>query len=347
LVVYSRVGGGHFSAARALAAALGATGCVDARLVDVYLECGRFPVTLFPKAYAWLARGHPAAWRAVYRGSELPPTDPGLILGPFLRPGLRALTRGYRPDLIVSVLPVVNGLLAESARAVGARMEVVLTDWHAVHPFWVGRGVDQYTAPTESSRSDCVKFGAAPNAVCVEGIPVRREFTAEARTSSAAARPRILVMVGAEGSPRALGNVAYLARAGLTAEMVVVCGRDGELRRKVQALPSAMPIRTLGYVEDVADLMRSADLLVTKAGGVSLAEAFCCRVPVVIHDVLPGAAGGAGRSRLRSCAAARQRKDRVGHGRSVGVRRGGRVASPRRGSRVKPSHWDHRARSSR
>jgi processive 1,2-diacylglycerol beta-glucosyltransferase len=45
-------------------------------------------------------------------------------------------------------------------------------------------------------------------------------------------------------------------------------------------------------VDNVAELMRTCDVLVTKAGGLTLAEAFCCGVPVVIQDVLPGQEAG-------------------------------------------------------
>ena len=48
LLVYSRVGGGHLSAARALAEAFEATGRVHTQLVDAYIESGRFPITLVP-----------------------------------------------------------------------------------------------------------------------------------------------------------------------------------------------------------------------------------------------------------------------------------------------------------
>ena len=53
-----------------------------------------------------------------------------------------------------------------------------------------------------------------------------------------------------------------------------------------------MPLHALGFVDNVAELMRAADMLVTKAGGLTLAEAFCCGVPVVVHDVLPGQEAG-------------------------------------------------------
>jgi UDP-N-acetylglucosamine:LPS N-acetylglucosamine transferase len=299
VVVYSRVGGGHLSAARALASELEATARCDARIVDAYVDCGTFPVTLFPAAYARLARSHPRLWSLVYHGSSRR-VNPSLIVGRFLRTGFRKLIAEEQPELVISVLPVVNGLLAEAAKPVGARLEVVLTDWHSVHPYWVARGVDHYTASTQSSRRDCIRFGALPDSVDVIGIPVRREFAVHGpanrqRLLELELDPRrftILAMVGAEGSPRALRNVARLARAHLDAQLVVVCGRNDELRRRVGRLPACMPLKALGFVEDVADLMRATDLLVTKAGGLTLAEAFCCQMPVVIHDVLPGQEAG-------------------------------------------------------
>ena len=95
-------------------------------------------------------------------------------------------------------------------------------------------------------------------------------------------------MVGAEGSPRALQNIASLARATCDIQVLVVCGRNHELRRDVQRLKATVPLRAVGFVDNVADLMQAADVVVTKAGGLTLAEAFACRTPVVVHDVLPG-----------------------------------------------------------
>jgi UDP-N-acetylglucosamine:LPS N-acetylglucosamine transferase len=273
-----------------------------ARLVDAYLDCGRFPVTLFPAAYARLARNHARLWAALYHGSNTS-LDPTRVLRPFLRAGFRTLMTLERPDLVVSVVPVVNGVLVEATEAAHARLEVVLTDWHSVHRFWVAPGVDHYTAPTDSARKDCIRFGAPAAKVDVVGIPVRRAFSAHVGRHSEPTRDlselglnpgkfTILAMVGAEGSPRALRNIAQLAQLELDAQLVVVCGRNDVLRQRVQRLPARMPLHALGFVEKVAELMRGADVLVTKAGGLTLAEAFCSRVPVVVHDVLPGQEAG-------------------------------------------------------
>jgi UDP-N-acetylglucosamine:LPS N-acetylglucosamine transferase len=302
--MYSRVGGGHLSAARALVAALEDTGRCTARPVDVYVDSGRFPVTRFPTIYAHLARSHPHLWSLIYHGSgSSRKLNPSWVVGPFLRHGVAKLMHTEQPDVVIGVLPAINEVLAAASARVDATLEVVLTDWNDVHPFWVAPGVSHYTAPTEAARADCLRYGAAPDAVDVVGIPVRRQFAIEPTETPDRMRElggigldpnrfTILAMVGAEGSPLALRNVAELARSDIDAQLVVVCGRSRKLRARIQALPARMPVRALGFVETISSLMRCSDLLVTKAGGLTLAEAFCCGVPVVIHDVLPGQEAG-------------------------------------------------------
>jgi UDP-N-acetylglucosamine:LPS N-acetylglucosamine transferase len=265
-------------------------GRCSARLVDIYVDCGRWPVTRFPNIYAELARNHPHLWWLIYRAASRQ-LNPSWVVGRSLRAGLAQLVQHERPDVVVCTLPAVNGLLVEAAHSVGARLEVVLTDWHSVHPYWTAKGVDHYTAPTESARGDCVRYGAPPDLIDVVGIPVRRDFALH-ETNRRAGRFTVLAMVGAEGSPRALRNLAALADSDLNAQLVVVCGRSKQLRAEIERLPSRLPLEVLGFVEDIATLMRSCDVLVTKAGGVTLAEAFCCAVPVVVHDVLPGQEAG-------------------------------------------------------
>jgi UDP-N-acetylglucosamine:LPS N-acetylglucosamine transferase len=299
LLIYSRVGGGHLSAARALATELEATGRAETRLLDIYVEAGRFPVTLFPRAYAELARHYPRVWSLIYQTGRLH-LQPRAVLKPFLQSGLQRVLERERPDVIISVLPAVNGLIANESRACGTRFEVVLTDWHSVHRFWVADGVDHYTAPTESARQDCVRYGAASECVEVVGIPVDRAFATpvlNARSTLAALSLdwrtfTVLAMVGAEGSPGALRNLAYLMQMNSSGQLIVVCGNNQRLRRQLERRPHSMPTRALGFVDNIAELMCAADLLITKAGGLTLAEAFCSGTPVVVHDVLPGQEAG-------------------------------------------------------
>jgi 1,2-diacylglycerol 3-beta-galactosyltransferase len=44
----------------------------------------------------------------------------------------------------------------------------------------------------------------------------------------------------------------------------------------------------LGYCDNIPELMRASDLLVTKAGPGAIAEASLAEVPVVVYDFVPG-----------------------------------------------------------
>ena len=49
-----------------------------------------------------------------------------------------------------------------------------------------------------------------------------------------------------------------------------------------------MRLTVVEWTDRVADYMRIADVLATKPGGITLAEAAACRVPLVLFDAIPG-----------------------------------------------------------
>ena len=71
---------------------------------------------------------------------------------------------------------------------------------------------------------------------------------------------------------------------------VVVTGRNAALRQKLGELAPSLPtpMTILGYCNNVPELMRASDLLVTKAGPGTIAEASVAEVPVVVYDFVPG-----------------------------------------------------------
>jgi UDP-N-acetylglucosamine:LPS N-acetylglucosamine transferase len=72
--------------------------------------------------------------------------------------------------------------------------------------------------------------------------------------------------------------------------LVVVCGRNETLKAKLEDLAHSLPtpVTVLGFTDRIPELMRAADLLVTKAGPGTLAEANAAQLPVVVYDYVPG-----------------------------------------------------------
>jgi len=86
--------------------------------------------------------------------------------------------------------------------------------------------------------------------------------------------------------------------------VVVVCGKNDALRKELEeladrdrmrlaALPQPMDhaspdFQVLGFVANMEDWMVAADVLVSKAGPGTIAEACACGLPVLLYDFFPG-----------------------------------------------------------
>jgi len=308
-IVSSRVGGGHQSVAEALREALCALPDppVEVWVDDLYLQYARFPASRVPWFYATVTRRYPRIWRLVYDVTNRPPSGPRLnwvgdVVG---GPALRELIAEREPHTVVTVLPGTTGFVARSVvrSKVAASVEVVVTDWADIHLGWASTFPARYTVPTENAARSLTDVGIDPSAVSVSGFIVREQFARVDQSQQARRQARerlglpldrflILAMVGAEGSPAALAHLRALAEVPLDADVLVVCGRNRRLFRRVERLAqrsaTATSVRPLGFVEHVAELMLACDLLLTKTGAVTLAEAFCCGLPVLAFDPLPG-----------------------------------------------------------
>ena len=69
--------------------------------------------------------------------------------------------------------------------------------------------------------------------------------------------------------------------------LTVVCGRNEKLKTRLEKL-NAKNVRVLGYTGEVSLLMDSADLYLTKAGGISTTEACFKGLPMVFIDAVSG-----------------------------------------------------------
>jgi len=109
--------------------------------------------------------------------------------------------------------------------------------------------------------------------------------------------PVLLLMGGGDGA----GNMDQYAWAvhrelgrSTDVQLVVVCGRNAGLRSRLGRRLAAShvagrrPARVLGFRRDMALWMRAADLLLTKAGPSTIAEALTVGLPVLLYGYLPG-----------------------------------------------------------
>src|SRR5205823_8368911 len=98
----------------------------------------------------------------------------------------------------------------------------------------------------------------------------------------------VLVMGGAAGVGGLLNQVRVLSWEAHQWQVIAVCGKNEKLRGRLARLHFATPTLVLGFVENMPELMRACDLVVTKAGPGAIVEALATGLPLIITGYLPG-----------------------------------------------------------
>jgi len=305
LFLISDTGGGHRSAANAITAALDevrAPYAFEHRIDDVAAHCS-FPLTQLGLGYSMALRYAPPVYGALYYATNGRRRYRALVrfCEPLYRERLRDLFLSYRPDVIISVHPLLNHA-ALRARADAHMLHIpivtVITDLGKVHESWLTPEADAVVVPAREVYERALSRGVSPSRLRMLGQPISPKFDHVVGTK-AELRDQLdlpqesfvtLLMAGGEGGGKLLPTTLALAKSGLPMHLVVVCGRNETLKAKLEEMAGAlaMPMTILGFTNKIPELMRAADLLVTKAGPGTLAEANAAKLPVVVYDYVPG-----------------------------------------------------------
>ena len=129
------------------------------------------------------------------------------------------------------------------------------------------------------------------------GIPVLPEFAhvvsprvARSRLGLRPDLPAILVLNGGLGVGPALALIAAGSACPPPCQLLVVTGHNPRLEAQARAAAAQakLPVVVRGFVDNVHDWMDAADLIVSKSGGLTMAEALAKGRPVMIMDPIPG-----------------------------------------------------------
>jgi 1,2-diacylglycerol 3-beta-galactosyltransferase len=317
LFLMADTGGGHRNAARAVGESLELA--YPGRFAPVLCDPLGGPgssrlLRWVTGLYGPVVRRAPWLWGAAYYATNLRPAM-WLLRRTLLRPADRAAAGAARarpPAVIVSFHPL-TGMAAVWARdqvAPLAPVVTVVTDLTAMHAAWRYADADLIIAPPAAAARHRPAGGRArasrpgrfvPGPWAVAGPPVRRDFDggrlpagqqAALRRSLGLARDRFVVLLtgGAEGSGGLGRRAAAILRRFTDVHVVVVRGRNTALKRRLDrlALRSGGRLTVTGLADNMSDWLRCCDLVVTKAGPGTIAEATCCGVPLLLTAHLPG-----------------------------------------------------------
>jgi len=170
----------------------------------------------------------------------------------------------------------------------------VVTDFEA-HALWMDEFVDLYCVAAEETKARLVARGVGPDLVIPTGIPVSGRFSQ--KVDGRAVHKRfglrddqrvLLVLSGGFGMGPVAEILTELDKVEQPFQVLVVTGRNQELRRDLAAQDRQHPTHVLGFASNMHELMAISDLVITKPGGLTSSEALAMAKPLLILNPIPG-----------------------------------------------------------
>jgi processive 1,2-diacylglycerol beta-glucosyltransferase len=175
--------------------------------------------------------------------------------------------------------------------------QVTATTDFETHRLWFNQPCERYFTATEGGALYLQHFGVPAGDTTATGIPIHPVFAkpkdqAECRRRHGIAgdRPVILQLAGGFG----VGPVVQLYQALLSVnrpvEVVVVSGRNAELKKELEGVevPGRHRSQVMGFTDQIDELMASADLVVSKPGGLTTSEVLARGAALVVVNPIPG-----------------------------------------------------------
>jgi len=289
LILTASTGAGHDSVAVALQEALRELAPdVNVRILDPVAGNGPLPAGRWYEATVAYA---PWLWSLFYFATDnRGAVRLGIAAGALLwARRLRSAILAERPEVVIAVHPICVRLAADVLRAVpdAPPLHCVVTDLATIHRCWACDDVDAFYVATPEARDALVAMGIAPERIAVTGLPLRAAFARAPQPPADGASPNALILGGASPSRRVEKVVRTLLAAQVPLHLVVVCGRNARLGRRL-ARAAGNRATVLGWCDDMAALMRRSSVVIARAGPTTLVEALSQARPVVVYQVLLG-----------------------------------------------------------
>jgi 1,2-diacylglycerol 3-beta-galactosyltransferase len=220
------------------------------------------------------------------------------VFEPISDPVAEEIVRSEPAAVYVSCHPIYNQAIPLVIHRLGINSKFVnvVTDLVTGHVAHYYPDVDHCVVPTEEARQEAIENLVPPKKITVTGQPVWPDFrermgnrkATRAQLGLDPSKPVVLLMGGGDGMGRLGVTGREIAFSGLPLQLVVVCGRNQAVKRDLEFINPRMPMKVLGFVNNIPELMGAADILVTKAGPGTIAEAFIAGLPILIYDAVPG-----------------------------------------------------------
>jgi UDP-N-acetylglucosamine:LPS N-acetylglucosamine transferase len=299
LIISSDTGGGHRSAAAAIVAGIQSLVESDSyaiRTVRAIEEAHHITAKLVA-IYNWLLRNKQHWMKYLYWAVNRFRPDAHPFFYKRTVKYVAGLFQRWCPHIVVSVHPLTQHMFARVLKELGLadRIPLVTVVTDPYYGFWKGWACDDvslYLVASEEARRQLIDYGIAPERIKISGMPVHPKFSFPGDRAARVARTAlgldpekftVFLNAGWEGG----GNIPHifreLVRGQLDVQAIFLAGRNEALKHEAEMLAAdaKFPIKVIGYSDEVEKLMRAANVMISKLGGLTTFEALASGVPII------------------------------------------------------------------
>lgn len=305
LIISSDTGGGHRSAAQALVEGINRVWEGDSKVVRVVkaVEESHHITEKLVGAYNWTLRNKQHWMKYLYWAINRFRPETREFFHKRCIGFCTEIFEKWCPHIVVSVHPLTQHIFARILKNLNLSNQIplvtVVTD--PCYGFWKGWACDDvslYLVANDEARQQLIDYGIAEEKIKISGMPVHPKFHELGEKDARNAREAyglnaekftIFVNAGWVGGGNIPQIFRELVRGELDVQAIFLAGKNEELKREAEELAkiAKFPVKVIGYSDEVEKLMQSANVMISKLGGLTTFEALACRLPIIADATTP------------------------------------------------------------
>lgn len=183
-----------------------------------------------------------------------------------------------KASIIISTFPVCTKYIStyKKKNNKDLKLYTYITDIEA-NKEWISDEIDTYFVASDETKMQIVENNISEEKIRVVGIPVRKEFKNEMCVKD---KNEIVVMGGGLGLIPDMKLTLESLVQNKDIHITLLAGKNEKLLEQYNNKYDNMTV--VGYTNEVYKYMKKAELVITKAGGITLFEAIYSKTPIYI-----------------------------------------------------------------
>ncbi|WP_078394216.1 MGDG synthase family glycosyltransferase [Shouchella patagoniensis] len=296
LIFSASIGNGHNQAAKALQHEFNNQG-LHPEIVDTFHTISPSLHNLMLSSYIRLLKLSPLIWRKLYFYAEEHPLF--LLLdrfGTFFVEQLYSIINKQDCSFIISTHPFVTAFLTrvKQIKQLDIPLYTVITDF-VLHPAYIRQEIDCYFTASSQIEEFAILHNVPSQLFYSTGIPISNndclqisKWKARYDLGLAQDKKTLLIAGGGSGLINYVRVIRALEHLPHPIQIVCMVGHNHRAKQSILRQNSKHTVKIIDFTDKFLLYLKASDGILSKAGGLTMAEALACETPIIIYNPIPG-----------------------------------------------------------